>query len=252
MIDEGWNYFYEDSAYADELTSRLYNGVEMNSAIGIGKILQDRMNGDLKLIDFGSGPGHYFPVIEKGYKNGLIQYQGVDIIPSSIETGNLHFSNRQNVNFSLGSVLEPEKTYQSESMVISANTLPHIPSISPLLQFIKNTTDVKYFLFRMLIGEECIETRKHLKKDNFNYMFEQNYQFNNIYSIAYMQSLLGENWALEVIDDFKNTDHLSGHKLPYENTDPFYRNRVSHQREGMVFKGDVYMPWKFIFGCRTL
>jgi hypothetical protein len=251
MSTEGWNYFQEDAAYAGELIRRLSDGVEMNSAIGIGNILQDRMSGDLNLIDFGSGPGHYFPVIDKVYEKGVVSYHGVDIVSLSIEAGNAHFADLPEVSFSLGSVLEPELSYRGENGVISANTLPHVPSIAPLFKFMAATPSIEFFLFRMLIGGECVEIRKHLLENDFDYMFERNYQLNNIYSVVYLQSLLGADWALEVLEDFQNTSHLTNHSMPYKSADPFYGNRVSSLKSGMVFKGEVYMPWRFVLGRRS-
>lgn len=251
MTNEGWNYFHEDTSYAEELVRRLSDGVEMNSAVGIGRILQDRMTGDLDLIDFGSGPGHYFPVIDKIYDKGAISYHGVDIVPLSIETGEMHFADSPGVSFSLGSVLEPQDSYRGEGGVISANTLPHIPSIAPLLSFIASTPTVDFFLFRMLIGTECVEIRKHLLNDDFDTMFEEHYQLNNIYSVAYLHNLLGMEWRLEVFEDFQNVSHLENHTLPYESVDPYYSNRVSSLKGGMVFKGEVYMPWRFVLGRRS-
>jgi SAM-dependent methyltransferase len=251
MTTEVWNYFHADPAYNYELARRLKNGVEMNSAIGIGKILQDGMKGDLNLIDFGSGPGHYYPVIAKVYEKGTVNYRGVDIVPLSIETGNAHFADVPGVSFSLGSVLEPADSYRGESGVISANTLPHIPSIAPLFHFMAATPTVEFFLFRMLIGAECVEIRKHLLENEFEDMFEQNYQHNNIYSVAYLRSLLGDGWTLEVLEDYQNTSHLANHSLPHESVDPFYSNRVSSLKGGMVFKGEIYMPWRFVLGRRS-
>ena len=249
---DGWNYFHEDKAYAEELLRRLQDGIEMNSALGLSNILQERMAGNLSLIDFGSGPGHYYPVIKNTYLKGNIQYHGVDIVSSSIASGSSYFSDDPDVSFSLGSVLEPSDVYNGEEGVISANTLSHVPTIEPLLNFVSVTPSVKFFIFRMLVGAECIQTKKHLRQTNYDSMFEQHYQLNNIYSVDYMNSCLGSKWSLEVISDFNNTEHLANHRLPREDVDPFYSHRVSRERSGMVFKGDLYMPWRYVFGRRSL
>lgn len=248
---DAWNYFIDDPAYADELSRRLFDGVEMNSALGMARIIESHLSGDLRIIDFGSGPGHYYPVIKRIYSKGDVQYHGVDITPSSVKTGNDYFLNDQNVQFSIGSVLEPSVVYSGEECVISANTLSHVPSIEPLLAFISKTPSIRVFIFRMLVGGECIQTKKHLRQGDYETMFEQHYQYNNIYSEDYLRWCLNSDWHLEIIEDYNNTKHLDSHRLPHQDVDEFYGNRVSRERSGMVFKGDLYMPWRYVVGRKV-
>lgn len=248
--NDGWNYFNSDPAYADVLAERLAKSVEMDSARGMARIMQDRMSGDLSIIDFGSGPGHYLPVLRKTYTHGSLSYHGVDIIEASVETGNRHFDSDPAVKFELGSVLDPAASYAGEDTVISANTLPHVPSVEPLMRFVADTPGVRNILFRMLIGRECVEIRKHLSEGDFDGLFERGYQHNNIYSVAYLQHLLGDDWNIEILDDQVDFERLEGHSIPAQETDAFYGNRVSRAEGGKVFKGEVYMPWKFVLGSR--
>ena len=81
MIEaESWNYFFEDTGYAAALADRLRDGVEMDSAIGLAAVLQQNLQGDQRLLDFGSGPGHYLPVLRRLYTNGSLSYRGIDIL----------------------------------------------------------------------------------------------------------------------------------------------------------------------------
>jgi hypothetical protein len=248
---DGWNYFDADRAYADVLASRLLESVEMDSARAMAQIVQDRMHGDLSIVDFGSGPGHYLPVLRKIYTGGSIRYHGVDIIEASVATGNGYFANEPAVTFTHGSVLEPADCYAGEETVISANTLPHVPSIEPLMRFIAETGEVRRFLFRMLIGRECVQIRKHLSEHVFDDMFDRGYQHNNIYSPAYLRHLLGEAWTIEILEDQVDFKRLATHSIPAQQTDAFYGNRVSRAEGDKVFKGEIYMPWKFVLGSRT-
>ena len=250
MTDNAWNYFDADPAYAEELARRLHDGVVMDSARGLGELLQEHVSGDLSIIDFGSGPGHYAPVIRDIYQNGRFRYRGVDIIEASIAAGNRYFANDPAISFEVGSVLDPRANYGGENCVISANTLPHVPTIEPLLRMIADEEKIEYFLFRLLIGQECVEIKKHLSEDSFVDLFGANFQHNNIYSERYFSHLLGDRWALDVFEDRVDLARLSQHSMPAQEQDAFYGNRVSRAVEGMTFKGDIYMPWKFLLGRR--
>lgn len=247
---EAWNYFHVDTAYADVLADRLRQGVEMDSAVGMGIALRDSVVGDAAILDFGSGPGHYLPVLRRIYDHGALSYRGVDIVPSSVEIGNAYFSGDSSVSFDIGSVLEPQESWEGETCIISANTLPHVPSIAPLLQFMRETPAITNFVFRMLVGRECVEIRKHLSEDNFDGLFEVGYQLNNIYSPAYLSSLLGPDWLIEVRNDHVDLARLEQHSIPTQETNPFYGNRVSRRVGDATFKGEIYMPWKFVVGRR--
>lgn len=252
MIEtDAWNYFYRDPAYAAVLADRLRSGVEMDSAIGLGNALKAKLDGDLSILDFGSGPGHYLPVLRRIYDRGAIAYRGVDIVQTSVETGNAFFADDPNVSFAVGSVLTPDGCYRGESVIFSANTLPHVPTIAPLLAFMRDTNGVKAFAFRMLIGQECVEIRKHLSNTDFDGLFERGYQHNNIYSAAYLQHVLGSSWKIDVLDDYVDLGRLQNHSIPAQQGDPFYGNRVSRAVGELTFKGDVYMPWKLVIGLRA-
>lgn len=250
-IDNSWNYFTKDKQYSTVLQDRLIESVEMDSASALGYYLNMYASGNLSIIDFGSGPGHYYPVISKYYNNGQIKYAGIDIDEENIDFGNKYFNDEMNVNFILGSVLSPAKHLNSDvNCLISANTLPHVPTIEPLFTAIRNQYSLEFFVFRMLIGEECVQIKKHLVENSFQNLFEENYQHNNIYSIKYLESLLGEEWEIKVENDIFDHDRINKHVIPRQIEDEYYSNRVSRRVDGMIFKGEVYMPWKFVIGKR--
>jgi SAM-dependent methyltransferase len=250
MSNEAWNYFGRDPHYSDVLKERLDHGVEMDSAKALASYVSAICAGDLRIVDFGGGPGHYYRSLKKTYQGGRLRYTSVDIDESNISYGKSHFADDPDVSFVVGSVLSPQQFLDDCSCVVSANTLPHVPTIEPLLKAVQARADVRYFAFRLLIGQECVQIRKHLAESDFEGMFEQNFQFNNIYSLSYIKSLLGDDWTVEVRPDIFDVDRLSKHRLPAQDSDPFYANRVSRPVEGMIFKGDVFMPWKFLLGVR--
>lgn len=248
--DKPWNYFSSDPQYSNVLKSRLENKIEMDSALAMGRYLNQCASGDLDIVDFGGGPGHYYPVLARLYKNGGMTYRSVDIDAANIAAGLRHFAEDDKADFAVGSVLDPAPFLADRNCVVSANTLPHIPTVAPLLEAIRDSGQVRSFLFRMLIGDECVQIKKHLSGTDFDAMFACGYQHNNIYSIAYLQSVLGDDWALERLPDLFDVARLAEHSVPMQETDQFYGNRVSRPVGDMIFKGDVYMPWAFVSGTR--
>lgn len=248
-----WDYFRNDTHYSDVLKERLVGAVEMDSAKAMANYIDQFCHGDLRILDFGGGPGHYYPIIKRQYSHGSVHYDSIDIDASNVRFGEEYFRSDPNIQLKVGSVLEPECSYAGQNCIISANTLPHVPSVEPLFCFLASPAakSVQYFVFRMLIGSECVQIKKHLSANDFDDMFKRNFQFNNIYSMQYLCSLLGQSWQIAEMDDIFDIQRLSVHRLPAQESDPFYANRVSRPVGSMVFKGDVYMPWKYIIGNRV-
>lgn len=249
-----WDYFRNDVHYSDVLKQRLVGGVEMDSAKAMAAYIAQYCVGDLNILDFGGGPGHYYPVIKHQYARGHVRYTSVDIDESNILFGQEHFRSDPDITLQVGSVLEPLECYSGQNCIVSANTLPHVPSVAPLFGFLASpmAKNVSYFVFRMLVGSECVQIKKHLRENDFDGMFERNYQFNNIYSMEYLTQLAGTGWQLSLEEDVFDIERLEQHRLPAQESDPFYANRVSRPVGSMVFKGDIYMPWKFVIGQRTV
>ena len=251
MSEDGSKYFFDDVQYSDALKQRLVAGVEMDSAKAMGRYLQDTCTGNLRILDFGGGPGHYYPVIKRAYTRGAVSYTSADIDETHVQFGRRHFGDDPLASFAVGSVMTPRANLGDHNCIVSANTLPHVPTIAPLLDLLATTPGVLYFVFRMLVGEECVQIKKHLREQDFEGMFERDFQFNNIYSPRYMSQRLGSEWQIRVEPDVFDTQRLQQHRLPEQEINPFYANRVSRPVNGMVFKGDIYMPWKFVIGSRV-
>lgn len=249
-----WDYFRNDTHYSDVLKERLVDGVEMDSAKAMANYIDQFFRGNLHILDFGGGPGHYYPVIKRQYSHGSVRYNSVDIDASNVQFGTEYFHSDPSIQLQLGSVLEPEIIYTGQNCIVSANTLPHVPSVDPLFRFLASPAakGVQYFIFRMLIGAECVQIKKHLSANDFNEIFERNFQFNNIYSMEYLRNLIGSGWKITEQPDIFDVERLGQHRLPAQDSDPFYANRVSRPVGSMVFKGDIYMPWKFVIGHRTV
>lgn len=247
---EDWDYFRNDPHYSDVLQKRLEDGVEMDSAKAMAQYISELCHGDLRILDFGGGPGHYYPVIKKSYTRGDLHYTSVDIDVKNIEYGKTHFRADPCAHFEVGSVLSPKESLRDHNCITSANTLPHVPSVEPLLAMLRTEANIQYFVFRMLVGQECVQIKKHLHEHDFDQLFEKRFQFNNIYSKHYLQNGLGSSWEVEVRPDIFDVNRLATHRLPAQDDDAFYHNRVSRPVNGLVFKGDIYMPWHFVLGRR--
>jgi len=251
MTDDGSGYFFKDTHYSDVLKTRLKDGVEMDSARAMAGYLQSNCSGDLRILDFGGGPGHYFPVIARTYTGGRLAYHSVDIDETHVQFGQDHFHGHDGVSFAVGSVLEPGASHTNQNCIISANTLPHVQSVQPLLHYVRDNASIEYVVFRMLIGNECVQIKKHLLEDQFDAMYASDFQYNNIYTLKYLQWCLGPDWQLDIKDDVFDAERLQQHRLPAQDSDPFYANRVSRPVGQMIFKGDIYMPWRFVIGRRN-
>jgi hypothetical protein len=251
MSDNSWDYFTKDAKYSSVLRDRLTAGVEMDSAKALGGYLERTCDGDLRVLDFGGGPGHYYPVLRRCYTKGALRYLSVDIDVANIRFGAEYFEDDSAVELRLGSVLDPEPSVPADiNCIISANTLPHVPTIEPLLKLLSTRDTTRWFIFRMLVGSECVQIKKHLREHDFDQMFERDYQHNNIYSRPYLEHHLGPRWDLSIEDDVFDPARLEHHRLPAQDTDAFYGNRVSRSVGSLVFKGEIYMPWKFVIGRR--
>ena len=254
LNNSSWDYFRNDTHYSDVLKDRLVDGVEMDSAKAMANYIEQHFSGNLRILDFGGGPGHYYPVIKRLYSHGSLRYTSIDIDASNVKFGQAHFQSDSDITLQVGSVLDPQNSYNGQNCIVSANTLPHVPSVAPLFRFLASpmAEGVRCFIFRMLIGAECVQIKKHLSADDFNEMFERNFQFNNIYSMEYLRHLLGPSWTITEEADIFDVVRLGQHHLPAQDVNPFYGNRVSRPVGSMVFKGDIYMPWKFVIGRRTV
>lgn len=248
-----WNYFAKDRKYSDVLKARLADGVEMDSATALAEYMNKHCRGDLRILDFGAGPGHYYPVIKRLYAGGTVAYVGVDIDESNVRYGAEHFRDDSRCRLRVGSVLEPDALDAADvncNCIVSANTLPHVPTIVPLLTHLAQSAATT-FIFRMLIGSECVQIKKHLRENDFDGMYERNFQLNNIYSLAFLKRYLGPSWSLLVEPDVFDEKRLQEHRIPAQSADEFYANRVSRSVGSLVFKGEIYMPWKFVVGIRA-
>lgn len=250
MSEGNWDYFSTDKHFSDVLKARLAEGIEMDSAKAIVGHMNSYFKGELRVLDFGSGPGHYYPVLKKLYVHGTLSYLGVDIDKSHVMYGEEYFKDDPQCRLCVGSVLDPQLIDADINCIMSANTLPHVPTIEPLLRYISSTPSVRFFIFRMLIGSECVQIKKHLLEHDFVAMFDQNFQFNNIYTLPYLEHHLGDNWIIDSEADMFDVARLQQHQLPVRDVDPYYLNRVSRSVGTLVFKGDIYMPWKYVIGRR--
>lgn len=251
MSEGNWDYFNKDRHYSDVLKRRLAEGVEMDSAKAMAVYINQKFEGDLRVLDFGSGPGHYYPVLKRFYTHGALSYVGVDIDADNVRYGTDYFKEDPQCTFRVGSVLEPGAIPADVNCVISANTLPHVPTIVPLLKHLAGKPAIRFFMARMLVGGECVQIKKHLKENDFDAIYESDFQFNNIYSLPFMTHHLGASWVVSVEPDVFDVARLEQHRLPAQETDAFYSNRVSRAVGSLVFKGELFMPWKFVVGIRT-
>lgn len=247
-----WNYFAEDRFYSEQLRKRLERNVVMRSAKAMAFYLKEFASNDpLSVVDFGSGPGHYYPALAEGNLN-LKFYRGVDFDVENIDFGNRYYSGNAGVEFlEMDITGDIQEALSGVNAVISANTLPHIPNVDSFFHQISANNDIKVCIVRMLIGNECVQIKKHLSDESFESMFDLGFQHNNIYSESYLSSLFDKKvWSLSVQEDLQDWSLPDQNSIEDRVRGTFYSNRVSRAVGDMTFKGDIYMPWKFFIALR--
>ena len=249
---DNWDYFAEDRFYSQQLRDRLEKKVIMRSAAAMAFYLkQFEIDEPLRLVDFGSGPGHYYPALTEQNLE-LEFYRGVDFDGENIEFGNRFYSQSTGVEFLKMDIMgDIQEALLGINTVISANTLPHIPRVDSFFRQISESSNIKLCIVRMLIGSECIQIKKHLSDQSFDSMFERGYQHNNIYSESYISTFFDHSrWRLSVREDIQNWSLQDPNSIEDQVRGTFYENRVSRAVGNMTFKGDIYMPWRFLIAIR--
>ena len=240
-----WDYFTDDVSYSLELDSRLINKVEMQSAIRAAQILKNLKLKNYNICDIGSGPGHYYPVFKK-YLGNHMRYLGLEYVEENINNGKSFFKKNQNIIFKKFNLLNDKIPLNGYNICVSFNTLPHVPNIDSFAKNLNDSSQFDFLLFRMLIGSECVMIKKNIGTD-FNNLFEENIQHNNIYNIEYLEKLFPK-YDFEILNDFKANkvkDHYSNYK---DKTNR--ESRISKVIGDKIFKGEIYMPWRYLFGKR--
>ncbi|WP_206603846.1 hypothetical protein [Synechococcus lacustris] len=166
---------------------------------------------------------------------------------ANITNGCQFFSGDPTVSFIHGDILEPLAISPLVNIALSANTLPHLPSIEPVVSNILKS-NISICAFRMLIGSDIVISKKLVgSATGFESLSTAVYQHNNIYSLDYIKSLFGPSWRISVHQDFQDLDRLEKHQqdVAYASAADSY-SRVSRPVGNLVFKGDLYMPWKIL------
>jgi hypothetical protein len=244
-MKKNWDYFSDDLSYSAELDSRLKNKVEMQSAIRAAQILNNLSLKNYDICDVGSGPGHYYPVFEK-YLGTEIRYLGLEFVEENINNGNSFFKKNDNVNFKKFNLLTDRIPLNGFNICVSFNTLPHVPNIDSFAYNFNDASQFDFLLFRMLIGSECVMIKKNIGAD-FDNLFEEDIQYNNIYNMEYLEKLF-PGYDLKVLNDFeaiKVKDHFINYKDKTKR-----ESRISRVIGDKIFKGEIYMPWRYLFGKR--
>lgn len=244
-MQNNWDYFSDDRSYSEELNSRLINNVEMKSATRASEILKNLNVNTYNICDVGSGPGHYYPVFEK-YLGAQIRYLGLDYLEDNCNNGNSFYKNNSNVSFRKFNLLTDSISSEGFNICVSFNTLPHVPNIDLFADNLNYSSQFDFILFRMLIGSECVMIKKNIGID-FDNLFEENIQYNNIYNIKYLEKLFPK-YDLEVLNDFE-ANKVKDHFINYKDKTN-RESRISKVIGDKIFKGEIYMPWRYLLGKR--
>lgn len=176
---------------------------EMESSRSVSKVLKNVILDGDKILDVGCGLGHYYISLKKRVKRDF-QYVGIDVTKDYINKAKILFKDEKNVNFRKGDIFDIPFKKDSFDVVMCNNFLHNLPSIDkPIRELLR--VSKRYTIIRTLVGERSfrIQEVRNSKWDNNSATppsmeFENNgqpkeYNFFNIYSKEYLESLILKN-----------------------------------------------------------
>ena len=176
---------------------------EMESSRSISQVLKNVILDGDKILDVGCGLGHYYISLKKRVKRDF-EYVGIDVIEDYIKRAKILFKDEKNVNFKSGDIFDIPFKKDSFDVVMCNNFLHNLPSIDkPIHELLR--VSKRYSIIRTLVGDRSfrIQEVRNSKWDKNSVTppskeFENNgqpkeYNFFNIYSRDYLESLILKN-----------------------------------------------------------
>ncbi len=258
---EVWRDSWNTSVEYGEVFYRRATGElpEMESSKALALLLKDRVKQDDHILDVGCGGGHYLRSLRNTI-NVPFRYTGVDITASYIDLAKKAWKDAPDVSFSVEDIFNLSFSDQQFDIVLCSNMLYHLPSIkNPISELIRVSKNL--VVLRTLVGERSFyikEVHSSLwdqhstvaPSSEFNESGEpENYNYLNIYSKKYLESIVKEhnpNAKIEFIEDtFYDPEVIEGSSSVI--SDLQRSKAATYILGGLQVIGYVIQPHHFVF-----
>lgn len=203
-VNQQWQVWSKKNDYGQMLYQRAIGELpEMESAKATARIMKKLIRVGDRVLDVGCGAGHYLRSLRREIQRP-VDYTGVDATANYIKLAKKAWATDRHAQFAIEDIFKlsfPDKAFDS---VMSCNLLLHLPSIRvPLSELVRVAR--RRILVRTLISERSFRIKEvHAPAKSadtaiaeFNAEGEpRHFNYYNIYSKAYVSSLLSSNPAI--------------------------------------------------------
>ena len=247
-----WKVWDKEQTYGDLFFKRATGELpEMESSKALAKVIEPYLEEGDKIGDIGCGGGHYLRSLDNKVTKKF-HYVGVDQTAYYIQKANEAFSIPENKNelrmstsFVKGDIFSIPLDDESVDVAICNNVLLHLPSVEkPLSELIRIAK--KTVIIRALIGDHTLRLKQVHKPEEFDKNGEPlNFHFHNIYSKAYIESILVKN-GIQKFHFFEDKDFRSDAFNTNENYIDERPDNLTVVLNGMQVNTYLIQPWSFI------
>ena len=243
-----WKVWDNDNAYGDVLYKRAIGDLpEMESSKKIASVSKQYFKTGIKILDVGCGAGHYLKSLRKEFGDKF-SYLGIDATENYINLAKVAFEKDSNSDFKIADIFNIELKDSSHDLVMCNNVLLHLPSIkTPLSELIRVAKE--RVVVRLLAGSRSFQIKDIAPQKNgldFSADGEPTaWHYYNIYSNAYIESLLSTNekvksWTIKPDFDYKEENIIGSVE------DHGKAHDASTILGGYQLNGYIIQPWSII------
>lgn len=256
-MTEKWQLWKDNKDYGELFRRRATGELpEMECAKATTRYLMNEVSAGDTILDVGCGCGHYLPTLQR-VLGVPFHYTGIDPTEHYIRLARQTFAGENRVRFEVGDVYHLPCHKRSFNIVICANLLLHLPTISqPLSELCRVAS--KFVLVRTLVGDRSFivkEVRKKSAESENAHQAAQSDEFDdggsprifcyyNIYSASYIEFILENIPDVSRWQIFPDTDY-DPEKIRNHGTQRL-SGSTTNLVEGKQVLGYLILPWKFI------
>ncbi len=254
MSNQNWRIWEKNKDYGKALYSRaVKQNPEMESSKAAARIVADILSKNDLILDAGCGAGHYLVSLDKTLSLPF-SYYGIDSTCYYIDLARQAFLSEKKSNtlristdFKKGDIFNLPLQNNFADIVMCNNVFLHLPSIEKALSELWRVTK-KYVIVRTLIGSLSFRIKQIVQPEEYSEDGEPvNYCYFNIYSYAYIDSLIKSLGRVEESKLIKDTD-FNPRNIGAVN----YKGGIAKPRNmtsivcGMQVNNYIIEPWHFL------